>query len=267
VTAAKVNGIQISYQVEGSGPPLLLISGLGQNSSAWTPIVPMLRDRFSCITFDNRGTGRNGAPPGPYTIDQMADDTAALIEHLNVGPVRAVGWSLGGSVLQSMLIRHRDRLDRAVLLSAFPSYTELQHGWLDCLIALRRNAVDPLAIALFGMAWAFTPRWLSNHSAAVATAKLGLKDPYPTSGEGFEAQAHGLRRYDSRPDLPTVTTPTLVLVGAEDILTPVGQSAEIARLIPSARLQVLPRGGHGMVLEYTSDTVRAIIEFASSAPE
>jgi 3-oxoadipate enol-lactonase len=117
------------------------------------------------------------------------------------------------------------------------------------------------------MAWAFTPRWLSNHSAAVATAKLGLKDPYPTSGEGFEAQAHGLRRYDSRPDLPTVTTPTLVLVGAEDILTPVGQSAEIARLIPSARLQVLPRGGHGMVLEYTSDTVRAIIEFASSAPE
>jgi len=56
-------------------------------------------------------------------------------------------------------------------------------------------------------------------------------------------------------------------VGAEDILTPVEQSAEIARLIPSARLQVLPRGGHGMVMEYTSDTVRAIIEFASSPPE
>src|SRR5271167_3566308 len=65
-----------------SGPPLLLISGLGQNSPAWMPIVPMLRDTFSCITFDNRGTGRSDTPPGPYTIDQLADDTAALIEHL-----------------------------------------------------------------------------------------------------------------------------------------------------------------------------------------
>jgi len=261
---AKVNGIRIAYEIEGSGPPLLLISGLGRNASSWATIVPMLRDRFSCITFDNRGTGRSDAPSGPYTIDQMADDAAALIEHLNTGPVCAVGWSLGGSVLQSMLIRHRDRLDRAVLLSAFPSYTELQHGWLDCLIALERCGVDPLRQALFRMAWVFTPRWLSNHTAAVAMAKLGLKDPYPTSIEAFEAQAHGLRRYDSRPDLPKVSTPTLVAVGAEDILTPVEQSAEIAHLIPGAKLQVLPRGGHGMALEYTSDTVKAIIAFLTA---
>ncbi|HEY2104725.1 MAG TPA: alpha/beta fold hydrolase [Candidatus Binataceae bacterium] len=261
MATAHVNGIQIHYQVEGAGPPLLLISGLGQNSSSWAAILPMLRDTFSCITFDNRGTGRSEVAPGPYTIDQMADDTAALIEHLQTGPVAAVGWSLGGSVLQSMLIRHRDRLKCAVLLSAFPSYTELQHRWLDCRIALQRSGIDPLAQALFGTAWVFTPRWLSNHAAAVATAKLGLKDPHPTSIEGFEAQAHGLRRYDSRPDLHTVTTPTLVVVGAEDILTPVEQSAEIARLIPGAKLQVLPRGGHGMALEYTSDTVRALLAF------
>jgi pimeloyl-ACP methyl ester carboxylesterase len=261
---AKVNGIQINYQVEGSGPPLLLISGLGQSSSSWAPVVPLLRDTFCCITFDNRGTGRSDVPPGAYTIDQMADDTAALIVHLRSGPVCAVGWSLGGSVLQSMLIRHRERIDRAVLLSTFPSYTELQHGWLDCLIALEHSGVDPLALALFRMGWVFTPRWLSNHDAAVATAKLVLKDPYPTSTRAFEAQAHGLRRYDSRAGLPNVTTPTLVLVGAEDILTPVEQSAEIARLIPGARLQVLPRGGHGMVLEYTSDTVRAITAFLNT---
>ncbi|HEV3113316.1 MAG TPA: alpha/beta fold hydrolase [Candidatus Binataceae bacterium] len=264
MATANVNGIRIHYQVEGAGPPLLLISGLGQNSLSWAPIVPMLRDTFSCITFDNRGTGRSDVPPGPYTIDQMSDDAAALIEHLKVGPVSAVGWSLGGSVLQSMLIRHRDQLKCAVLLSAFPSYTELQHRWLDCRIALQRSGVEPLSQTVFGAAWVFTPRWLSNHTAAVATAKLGLKDPYPTSIEGFEAQAHGLRRYDARPALPTVTTPTLVVVGAEDILTPVEQSAEIARLIPGAKLQVLPRGGHGMALEYTSDTVRAIRAFLTA---
>lgn len=261
MASAKVNGIQIAYEIEGNGPPLLLISGLGRNSSSWAPIVSMLRDSFTCVTFDNRGTGRSEVPPGPYTIDQMGDDAAALIAYLDLGPVSAVGLSMGGSVLQSMLIRHRENIMRAVLVSSFPSYTELQHGWLDCLIALERSGIDPLAQAMFRMAWVFTPRWLSNHTAAVATAKLGLKDPYPTSIDAFEAQAHGLRRYDSRPDLPKVTTPTLVLVGAEDILTPVEQSAEIAHLIPGARLQVLPRGGHGMALEYTSDVVRAIIAF------
>jgi 3-oxoadipate enol-lactonase len=140
----------------------------------------------------------------------------------------------------------------------------LQHRWLDCLIALQHSGVEPMALAVFRTAWVFTPRWLTNHGAAVARAKLTLQDPYPTTVEGFEAQAHGLRRYDSRPDLPKVRTPTLVLVGAEDILTPVEQSAEIARLIPGAQLQVLPRGGHGMALEYSSDAVKAIVAFMTA---
>ncbi|WP_293676902.1 alpha/beta hydrolase, partial [uncultured Phenylobacterium sp.] len=79
--------------------------------------------------------------------------------------------------------------------------------------------------------------------------------------EGFAAQAHGLRRYDSRPQLPSVKTETLVLVGAEDTLTPVSQSIEMATLMPNARLQVLPRGSHGMAIEYTTDTVAAIRAF------
>ncbi len=261
MATARVNAIRLHYQVEGSGPPLLLISGLGQNSSAWAPMLPLLRGQFTCITFDSRGTGRGDVPPGPYTIDQMGDDAAELIEHLKTGPVRAVGWSLGGSVLQSMLIRHRQRLSRAVLLSAFPCYTQLQHHWLDCLLALQRGGVDPLAMGVLRMAWVFTPRWLSSHDAAVANAQAALKDPYPTGIEGLEAQAHGLRRYDSRRDLPSVSTPTMVLVGAEDILTPVEQSAEIARLIPHATLRVMPRGGHGMALEYMSDTARAILDY------
>jgi 3-oxoadipate enol-lactonase len=85
--------------------------------------------------------------------------------------------------------------------------------------------------------------------------------PHPTSYAGFAAQAHGLRRYDSRPLLPTVKTPTLVLVGAEDVLTPPSQSVEIAQLIPNAALQILPRGGHGMVIEYMPETVAAITAF------
>jgi pimeloyl-ACP methyl ester carboxylesterase len=261
MATANIDGVNLFYEVEGEGPPLLLIAGLGANSSAWVTVKPLLTSRFTCITFDNRGVGRSDAPPGPYTIDQMADDTAGLIRHLNMGPVAAVGWSLGGSVLQGLLIRNGDLVSKAVLLSAFPSYTELQHGWLDCLIALRRSDVPPAAQAMFGMAWGFTPKMLCDHDLLVAAAKAGAAAPYQTTLAGFEAQAHGLRRYDSRPLLPTVKTPTLVLVGAEDTLTPPCQSVEMAELIPSARLQILPRGNHGMVIEYTPETVTAITAF------
>ena len=260
------NGIQLHYEIEAEGPPLLLISGLGGHSGVWATVKPLLTPHYKVITFDNRGTGQSDVPPGPYTIDQMGDDAAALIEGLGLGPVHVVGWSLGGSVLQSLLIRHGRLLRRAVLLSAFPSYTAVQDGWLDCLLSLKRSDVSPIAQAIIGMAWGFTPRFLFDHDFVEAAARVGVEqDPTPVTTEGFEAQAHGLRRYDSRVDLPTVATPTLVLIGAEDTLTPPAQSVEMAALIPGAKLQILPRGGHGMVLEYTQDTVGAILAFLGDA--
>ena len=256
-----VNGIRICYEEEGSGPPLLLISGLGANRLSWAPVLPLLKDAFRCITFDNRGTGESDVPPGPYTIDQLGDDTAALIDALGIAPVAAVGWSMGGSVLQSLLINHPERLRRAVLLSALPSYTDIQHRWLDALLALRRADLDPLALGIIGMPWGLTPRLLADHARAFQAARLAVQNPYPTSLAGFEAQAQAIRVYDSRPRLAEVRTPTLVLVGAEDVLTPVHQSVEMASLIPGARLTVLPRGGHAMVVEYPDDTVGVIRNF------
>jgi pimeloyl-ACP methyl ester carboxylesterase len=261
MATASVNGVTLRYEVEGDGPPLLLISGLGASSLAWAAVVPRLAAHHTVITFDNRGTGRSDVPPGPYAIDDLADDTAALVDHLGLGPVAAVGWSLGGSVLQSMLVRHARVLSRAVLLNAFPSYTPVQDAWLDTGLALRRAGVDPVAIGITGLPWGFTPRALSDHHAAAAQAELARKDPHPTTLAGFEAQAAGLRVYDSRPHLPSARTPTLVLAGAEDVLTPVSQSVEIAELMPNATLQVLPRGGHGMVLEYPDDTLAAITAY------
>jgi 3-oxoadipate enol-lactonase len=261
MATARVNGVELHYELHGDGPPLLLLSGLGQSSLAWAGVLPELTGEFTCLTVDNRGTGRSEVPPGPYTIDQMGDDVAELLRHLDLGPVLAVGWSLGGSVLQSLLVHHGDLLERAVLLSAFPSYTPLQHAWLDAGLTVRRQGLDPVAVSLNGMAWSYTPRLLADHGRALAQAELAAQNPHPTSLAGFEAQAAGLRVYDSRSALPGVTTPVLVLVGAEDVLTPPAQSVEIAELVPTARLRVLPRGGHAMVLEYPADTVAAITEY------
>jgi 3-oxoadipate enol-lactonase len=256
-----VNGITLHYEVEGEGPPLLLIMGLGGNRLGMAPAVPMLSDAYRCITFDHRGTGESDMPPGPYTIDAMADDVAGLIGELDLGPVNAVGWSLGGCVLQSLLIHHAEKLDTAVLLSTLPAYTEVQHAWLDGMLALRAAGADPLVLNTALLPWAFTPRTLHDHAKARELLELMGNDPMPTSNEGYAAQAQAIRTYDSRPDLPSVTTPTLILVGAEDVLTPPSQSIEINERIPHSKLVVLPRGSHGMLLEYMDIVVGEIRAF------
>lgn len=262
-----VNGISLYYKEAGAGPPLLLISGLGASHSRYAPVVPVLSPRYRVITFDNRGTGQSAVPPGPYRIEDLAADTAALIDHLGTGPVAAVGWSMGGVVLQSLLIDYPDRFSAAVLLSTLPSYTDLQHPWLDALLTLRQAGADPVALGTIGLPWSFTPYTLTDHVKVRQMVELAAKDPRPTSYEGYAAQAHAIRTFDRRHELGRIRTPTLVLVGAEDVLTPPSQSIDMARRIPGAELVILPRGSHGMLMEFPGPTLQAIETFLSTTAQ
>ena len=153
----KLETFELFYEVAGEGPPLLLLSGLGASRLGLPRSCPPSHGATGSSRVDNRGSGRSGVPPGPYTIDQMAADTAALIEHLRLGPLAVIGWSLGGTILQSLLIDHPELLRAAVLLSTLPCYSELQQLWLDSVLALRRMGVDPLLAAIAGAPWIFTP--------------------------------------------------------------------------------------------------------------
>ncbi|MDZ7728115.1 MAG: alpha/beta hydrolase [Dehalococcoidia bacterium] len=255
---ARVNGVELYYEESGSGDPLLFISGLGRDHLSWALVTPHFEQERRCIVFDNRGTGKSEVPPGPYTIEEMADDTAALIRELGIGPTDVVGVSLGGSVLQALSYRHPDVVRRAVFVSAFPNYTPVQHAWLDCLLALREQGVDEVSQSIMGMAWVFTPRALYDHETAAQNAKIGVEAAPPAPKAGFEAQAVAIRTFDSRSELHKATAPSLILVGAEDVLTPPYQSAEMASLMPNAKLQILPRGSHGVVAEYMDDVIGAI---------
>lgn len=258
---APVGDIEIHYEEAGVGEPLLFLSGLGRNLGSWALVVRQFQERWRCISYDHRGVGRSSVPPGPYSIEQLADDAAGLLDTLAVEAATCIGVSMGASVLQALSYRHPEKVAKAVLVSAFPNYTPVQHAWLDANLALRDSAASAEAAFVMNMPWVFTPRILSSHQGAVRYAELSLQDPHPTPIEGYRAHAQATRTFDSLKGLPGVQAETLVLVGAEDILTPVSQSVEIASAIPNATLQVLPRGGHGMVAEYMDDVVRAIKRF------
>ncbi len=260
-----VNGIDLYYEETGSGPPLLLIAGLSGNTLGWTLLMPALAERFRVIAFDNRGAGRSSAPPGPYSTQQMPYEAAALLDQLGVARAHVLGHSMGGMIAQELALAHPEQIDRLVLLGTYARPRPAIHDpWLNNWVQACERGTDPAAVALSLMPWFFTPAFMSEYDQVEAALAEWLSDPYPAPAHGIAAQAAACRTHDTRDRLPQIAAPTLVLVGAEDIVTPVSCSRELAEGIPGARLHVLERGGHIPDAEYPEAVAEALLAFLAA---
>src|SRR5262249_34033775 len=109
------DGTRLYWETHGAGDPVLLIMGLGANAYDWHRTIPWLAERYRVIAFDNRGAGRSDVPSGGYTIAQMADDTAAVLDAAGLDTAHVVGASLGGMIAQRLALAHPRRLRSLVL--------------------------------------------------------------------------------------------------------------------------------------------------------
>lgn len=255
----RTNGIERYYEETGSGDPLLFINGIGGTSQGWQPLLPALAARFRVITSDNRGVGRSAAPPGPYTTKQMAEDAAALLAHLGVARAHVVGSSMGGLIAQELALAYPALVDRLILYGTFARPRRaITDPWLT-FVAQMAERLDPAANTLGWLPWLYTPAFLADPERVEAA--LAWQALYPAPAHGIVAQTEAVRAHDAWDRLPQITAPTLVLVGPEDVVTPVYYARELAERIPGARLQVLERGGHDALLEYPEDGVSALLAF------
>lgn len=258
---AQVNGINLYYEEQGSGEPLLLIMGLHGHILAWFFQVPALAQKYRVIAFDNRGAGRSEAPPGPYTTRQMADDAAGLLDHLGVERAHVVGWSMGGEIAQELALAHPQKVGRLVLLASLARPRPWGLPWLTFAEQARERGLDQRGLLIWSLPWLYTPAFMTQAERVEVALNVAGMDPYPISAQGFAGQAAACRTHDALDRLGQISSPTLVLVGAEDILTPPYYSREMAERIPGARLQTLERGGHGMPLEYPQAVNEALLAF------
>ena len=262
----RANGQDLYYELHGEGPPLVLVMGIGYDSSLWTLAqVPVLSTQFQVILVDNRDAGRSSKARHPYTIADMADDLAGLLDALGIQRTHLLGLSMGGMIALEFALRHGDRLDRLVLTGTGA--------------APARSAVDPIQIwswvkandptgEVFGgqqFVSLFSTAFLRNHDAVRDTAELLASNPYPMSPEAYGRQADAYRQFDALDRLAAITAPTLVVVGEQDLLTPPWIAREVAEAIPGARFEVIRGDGssHLVPIECPDEFNRLVLNFLS----
>ncbi|MFQ6112211.1 MAG: alpha/beta fold hydrolase [Nitrospinota bacterium] len=257
-----VNGIELYYEAHGSGPPLLLIMGLGSDSSHWFHQVPEFSRRYQVIALDNRGVGRSSVPPGPYTTEIFGEDAAALLRALNLGSVHVVGCSMGGFAAQYLAAQNPELVASLVLActgpKALPYGQRVLETWEE---SARAKGMEGLIKEV--MLWYFTPSFFLNRKEELSRIEAMYRDR-PQRLEGYISQNRACRTHDATAVLGKIKCPTLVMVGSEDRITPPAASEALTRAIPDAQLVVLPGASHRFMWEIPEAFNQRVLSFLDS---
>jgi (E)-2-((N-methylformamido)methylene)succinate hydrolase len=255
-------GFVTAYALEGVGPPVLLVHGVGARMDTWDGVVAALGGRFTTIRLDLRGHGDSSKPPGPYSATLFAEDTRALLDHLGVGACHVAGHSLGATVALRLALDAPDRVKRLALLSAAAGRTEEE----------QKRVLERLAIVEHGIPGEHfrrsLPRWFSDE---FRRAHPELLERYAARNMENDAQAyaaayHVLATTDLADEAAQVRVPTLVVTGEGDV----GSNPRMARLlharIPGSRLEILPGLRHAILIEAPTPVARLLADFFVGSP-
>lgn len=255
-----LNGIRMGYEDGGSGEAVLLLHAFPLSGAMWRPQVTALRERYRVIVPDLRGFGGTDAPPGAYSMDQHADDAAALLEYLGVARAAVVGLSMGGYIAFAFWRRHRDKVAALVLADtrAGADSAEGKAGReANARLAEEEGAAAIADKLIPGLVAPDAPQAVRDELRALVLAN---------SPEGIAGALRGMAaRPDSTPDLAGIGVPTLVIVGAEDGLTPPAEAERIHAEVAGSALVQLDGAGHLSSLERPeafNDAVRAFLDSA-----
>jgi 3-oxoadipate enol-lactonase len=262
------DGTRIHYQVTGrpGAPPILFIQGLGADKNGWNLQRLATAPWYRAVALDNRGAGRSDKPHGRYSLEQMADDALAVLDHVGVESAHVVGASMGGAISQILAVKYPERT-RSLTLACTAGRN---HPWREELLISWRDTALERGIGGMGheaARWMIGPRSFRRLFPAIGwLGPLALGRP----AHAFAAQvdailAAGELHRDLADRLPDITVPTLVMVGNQDILTPRGDSEDLAATIPTAELVVISGAAHGFMVEHATTFNRVLLEFLGRA--
>jgi 3-oxoadipate enol-lactonase len=252
----------LAHRVDGpqTAPALLFSSSLGTTWELWDGQVLALERDVRTIRYDHPGHGRSAVPDGPVTPAALADGVVMLLDSLGLERVSFCGLSLGGVVGMALAQRAPDRLDRLVLCCT-SAYFGDPEGWYERARIVRAAGTAAVAERVLGR-W-FTERFRAEEADTVTRFREMLEQTTP---EGYAACCEAIAAWDARSDLGAIATPTLVIVGEDDVATTPDDAAFLASSIPTAELVVVPGAAHLANVEQPSLFNRALLRHLSAAP-
>lgn len=258
---ASLSQVTLGFDDQGSGLPIVLLHGFPLDRSLWSQQRTALSLRGRCITPDLRGFGESSTD-GPFSMDQYADDVASLLDWLEIEQAVVCGLSMGGYIAMAMWRRHADRIRALVLCDTRATAdSDATRAARNTLIAMarERGAAAVAEQQLPGLIGASTR---ARHPEIVDVMRAML-ERQPVAG--IVGALEALRdRPDSRSTLESITVPTLVVVGEEDLLTPISDARAMIDLLPvstRAILECIPHAGHLSCVERPAAFTHALAEF------
>jgi pimeloyl-ACP methyl ester carboxylesterase len=247
--------IQIAYREFGpfeqgdeDSPPFLMIMGYGGLMEMWPPaLIHGLARGRRVIVFDNRGMGFSGSTDAPYSIELFAEDALAVLDGLGIERAHVLGWSMGAFIAQELALRHPHRVGRLILLTGscggeaaiWPD--DATWNSLTDLSGTLEERIQRMLTNLFPQDWL---RQNPDPSAYLPPITAPIIDAH------IQRQAQTLRAWPGACDrLPAVTTPALIITGAEDRIIPQENAKILAQALPHARAVEIQRGGHGVMYQ------------------
>lgn len=253
---------RIYYERSGSGEPLLFVTGFTISAAVFEPVVPLYEDRFECIIYDNRGSGRSDAPLHPTSIPELAGDAVRLLDALDVESAHVYGLSMGGMIAQEMAIRFPERVRGLILGGSTPGGPLASRPGLRALRAIGGGAAR--AIREPGRPWlgsfVFSPEFRREHPDEVLRLlsyfQRHLPKPHAAAWHWWASVYH-----DTVSRLDRIEAPTLVLHGEKDAMDPLANSQLLTDRIPDAELAIVPGAGHAYLLECPAESLELMIEW------
>ena len=252
-------GINAYYERDGSGPPLVLIMGTGLDHSHWDRPVEVYSHDFECVVFDNRGTGKTDPGDAELTVRLMAEDTAALIEALDLGAAHVSGLSLGSCIAQELALMRPDLVRTLQLHGTWAR----SYGYAERKFRAQIRLLELLDLRSFyeiNVLWFVTPEFMRDHPDEVDRQIDAIVESAP-SKEGILAQYTANLAHDTLDRLGNISVPTLVTVGSSDFALPEMYGREVAGAIPGAEFAVIHPGGHLHNMDNAPDFNRLTLDF------
>ena len=263
---AQVNGVNLAYRVHGEGPPLVLIMGYRLNQAAWPEsFIEALAEQFTVISLDNRGTGLSDKPVDGYALANMARDVCALLEQLQITRVHMLGYSMGGAVAQEFVRQFPERVSSLIFCATMCGGPRAVYAKSSVLSVMRDlDGLSPEEAARRIWKVTYAPGYLERHPEA-AEAQMRREIALPTPLHAADLQFQAFAEFDGSKSLSAIRCPTLVLTGDLDELIPAQNSKVLAKLIPGAKLVVIPGCGHRVMWEATDECVLLVTGFIATA--